>query len=153
MYRRAGMADVGEIAKIPNMDLSENEIKSYINGRLKYIYVYENENLDIIGASIFGADDIDDDEYDSEIFGLYSGDSENKDIIDTEMIFQTKKELFQKGYRSLIVWCDENNTEKRRLLKSSGGVEAKKRIVKDRVEIAYTYELFEYPDDEEEKEV
>ena len=144
MYRKADMSDIDKIVKIPSMNLTEAEIKNYINNDQKYLYVYENEEKDIVNATFFGCDGVDDDDYDSEIYGMYTRNIKDKDIINSEVLFETKKELFEKGYRSLIVWCDEKNEKMRRFLKSSGGVESKKREKNNRIEVAYTYELLDY---------
>ena len=144
MYRKADMSDIDKIVKIPSMNLTEAEIKNYINNDQKYLYVYENEEKDIVNATFFGCDGVDDDDYDSEIYGIYTRNIKDKDIINSEVLFETKKELFEKGYRSLIVWCDEKNEKMRKFLKSSGGVESKKRENNNRIEVAYTYELLDY---------
>ena len=146
MYRKAEISDIEKIKRIPSIDLTEEEIMKYINNDLRYLYVYENEDKDIISASFFGTDEIDDDDYDSEIYGIYTRNVKNKDVINSEVLFETKKELFDKGYRNLIVWCDEKNEKMRKFLKSSGGVESKKRENNNKIEVAYTYELLDYSD-------
>ncbi len=146
MYRKAEISDIEKIKRIPSIDLTEEEIMKYINNDLRYLYVYENEDKDIISASFFGTDEIDDDDYDSEIYGIYTRNIKNKDVINSEVLFETKKELFDKGYRNLIVWCDEKNEKMRKFLKSSGGVESKKRENNNKIEVAYTYELLDYSD-------
>lgn len=146
MYRKAEISDIDKIKSIPSINLTEDEIKKYINNDLRYLYVYENEDKDIISASFFGTDEIDDDDYDSEIYGIYTRNIKNKDVINSEVLFETKKELFDKGYRNLIVWCDEKNEKMRKFLKSSGGVESKKRENNNKIEVAYTYELLDYSD-------
>ncbi len=146
MYRRANLNDIDEIMKIVNIPISEEEIKQSLNSDLKYLYVYENEKDKIVGATLFGADSVDDDDYDSEIYGIFAKKNENEDVIKSEILFETKKELFEKGYRSLIVWCDDNDEHTKKFLRSSGGREAKKRENNKRIEIAYTYELYDYPD-------
>ena len=146
MYRKAEISDIEKIKRIPSIDLTEEEIMKYINNDLRYLYVYENEDKDIISASFFGTDEIDDDDYDSEIYGIYTRNIKNKDVINSAVLFETKKELFDKGYRNLIVWCDEKNEKMRKFLKSSGGVESKKRENNNKIEVAYTYELLDYSD-------
>lgn len=146
MYRKAEVSDIEKIKRIPSIDLTEEEIMKYINNDLRYLYVYENEEKDIVSASFFGTDEIDDDDYDSEIYGIYTRNIKNKDVINSEVLFETKKELFDKGYRNLIVWCDEKNEKMRKFLKSSGGVESKKRENNNKIEVAYTYELLDYSD-------
>lgn len=141
MYRRASLADIDEILKIPSIDFSKEYMKDYLKNDDKYIYVYENENNNIINATFFGADDVDNDSYDSEIYGIYTRNVKDRDNINTEILFQTKRELFEKGYRNLIVWCDEKNDKMRNFLKSSGGIESKKRENNNKIEVAYTYEL------------
>lgn len=146
MYRKAEVSDIEKIKRIPSIDLTEEEIMKYINNDLRYLYVYENEEKDIVSASFFGTDEIDDDDYDSEIYGIYTRNIKNKDVINSEVLFETKRELFDKGYRNLIVWCDEKNEKMRKFLKSSGGVESKKRENNNKIEVAYTYELLDYSD-------
>lgn len=146
MYRRANLNDIDEIKKMANISISEEEIKQSLNSDIKYLYVYENEKDKIVGATFFGADSIDDDDYDSEIYGIYTKCNEDKDTIKSEILFETKKELFEKGYRNLIVWCDDNDEQTKKFLKSSGGKETKKRENNKKIEIAYTYELIDYPD-------
>lgn len=146
MYRRANVTDVDEIVKIPNIDFSKEEIIEYLKNGAKYLYVYENEDNNIVNATFFGSDAIDDDSYDSEIYGMYTRNVKNKEIVNSEVLFHTKKELFEKGYRNLIVWCDEKNEKMKKFLKSSGGIESKKRENNNRIEVAYTYELIDYPE-------
>ena len=146
MYRKAEISDIEKIKRIPSIDLTEEEIMKYINNDLRYLYVYENEDKDIISASFFGTDEIDDDDYDSEIYGIYTRNIKNKDVINSEVLFETKKELFDKGYRNLIVWCDEKNEKMRKFLKSSGGVESKTRENHQKIEVADPYELLDYSD-------
>ena len=146
MYRKAEISDIDKIKSIPSINLTEDEIKKYINNYLRYLYLYENDEKDIVSASFFGTDEIDDDDYDSEIYGIYTRNIKNKDVINSEVLFETKRELFDKGYRNLIVWCDEKNEKMRKFLKSSGGVESKKRENNNKIEVAYTYELLDYSD-------
>lgn len=143
MFRRAGIADVDEISRIPNITFSKDEIREYIKNDDKYLYVYE-ENSNIVNATFFGSDDVDNDSYDSEIYGIYTRNVKNKETINTEVIVSTKKELFEKGYRNLIIWCDEKNEKMKDFLKNSGGIESKKRMNNEKIEIAYTYELLDY---------
>ena len=146
MYRRANVTDVDEIVKIPSKDFSKEEIIEYLKNGAKYLYVYENEENNIVNATFFGSDAIDDDSYDSEIYGMYTRNVKNKEVVNSEVLFHTKKELFEKGYRNLIVWCDEKNEKMKKFLKSSGGIESKKRENNNRIEVAYTYELIDYPE-------
>ena len=147
MYRRANVTDVDEIAKIPSIDFSKEEIIEYLKNGAKYLYVYENEENNIVNATFFGSDAIDDDSYDSEIYGMYTRNVKNKEVVNSEVLFHTKKELFETGYRNLIVWCDEKNEKMKKFLKSSGGIESKKRENNNRIEFTYTYELIVYPEE------
>ncbi len=144
MYRIARKTDVENILKIPELTLSREELERYLNNRAKYLYVYENDDNNIVGATFFGSDGVDDDDYDSEIYGIYTKDIESKDVVCSEILFQTKKELFEKGYRNLIVWVDEDNSSTRKILESAGGVECKTRQNDDRIQIAYSYALVDY---------
>lgn len=146
MYRRASKADIDEIIKIPNINKSKDELERYLSKGYQYLYVYEKENNSIVGASFFGADDIDDDDYDSEVYGIYTRNVKDKDIINAEILFDTKKELFNLGYRNLIIWCDEKNEKKKKYLQSSGGIESRKRENNGRIEVAYTYDLVDLSD-------
>lgn len=141
MYRRANMSDIEEIVKIPNINKSKEEIEKYLSQRYKYLYVYEGNNNSIVSASFFGADDIDDDDYDSEVYGIYTRNVKDKDIINAEVLYDTKKELFDLGFRNLIIWCDEKNDKKRKYLQSSGGIESRKRENNGKIEVAFTYDL------------
>lgn len=149
MYRKANIGDIEEIVKIPNINKSREEIESYINKGYKYLYVYEKDNNSIVGASFFGADEIDDDDYDSEVYGFYTKNVKDKDTINAELLFDTKKELFNLGYRNLIIWCDEKNEKKKRYLQASGGIESRKRENNGRIEVAYTYALVDLNEFEE----
>ena len=55
-------------------------------------------------------------------------------------MFDTKQELFNLGYRNLIVWCEENGKLQKYLI-SSGGRETKKREINGKIQTAYTYTL------------
>ena len=143
MYRKASIADIEEIMKIPELNFTKDEIKDYLKNGSKFLYVYENDSNDILNATFFGTDEIEDDYYDSEIYGMYTRNIKNKDYINSEVIENTKKELFEKGFRNLIVWCDENNDKMRKLLESSGGVESKTRQLDNKIQVAYSYELKE----------
>ena len=70
MYRKANINDIDKIVEIPNIGLSKEEIKEFMKNDDKYLYVYENEDNNIVSATFFGSDDVDDDDYDSEIYGL-----------------------------------------------------------------------------------
>lgn len=141
MYRRANKADIDEIIKIPNINKSKDELERYLDKGYKYLYVYEKENNSIAGVSFFGADDVDDDDYDSEVYGIYTRNVKDKDTISAELLFDTKRELFNLGYRNLIIWCDDKNEKKKKNLQSSGGIESRKREINGRIEVAYTYNL------------
>lgn len=147
MFRKANESDVEEIVKIPHINFSRNEILEYIRNNTKYLYVYENENNNIINATFFGSDEIDDDDYDSEIYGIFTKNVKDKDVVNSEVLFQTKKELFEKGYRNLIIWCDDRNEKMKSFFKSLGGIESKKRENNNKIEVAYTYKLIDYPEE------
>lgn len=147
MYRRANITDVEEIVKIPSIHYSKEEIMEYLKNGAKYLYVYENEENNIVNATFFGSDAVDNDDYDSEIYGIYTRNVKNKEVVNSEVLYHTKKELFEKGYRNLIVWCDEKNEKMKKFLKSSGGIESKKRENNNKIEVAYTYELIDYPEE------
>ena len=146
MYRKASKGDIDEIIKIPNINKTKEELEKYIDRGYKYLYVYEKENSNIVGATFFGSDDIDDDEYDSEIYGFYTKNLKDKDTVNAELLFDTKKELFNLGYRNLIVWCDEKNEKKKKYLLASGERESRKRENNGKIEIAYTYNLVDLSD-------
>ena len=146
MYRKASKGDIDEIIKIPNINKTKEELEKYIDRGYKYLYVYEKENSNIVGATFFGSDDIDDDEYDSEIYGFYTKNVKDKDTVNAELLFDTKKELFNLGYRNLIVWCDEKNEKKKKYLLASGGRESRKRENNGKIEIANTYNLVDLSD-------
>lgn len=140
MYRRANRVDLEDIAKLPGVNKSIDELKNYMSKGYRFLYVYENTDNDIIGASFFGADDVEDDIYDAEIYGIYTKNIKSKENVATEILFNTKQELFDLGYRNLIVWCKDNNPIKKCLI-SCGGKESKKREINGEVQTAYTYEL------------
>lgn len=146
MYRRANVNDIDKIVEIPNIGLSKEEIKEFMKNDDKYLYVYENEDNNIVSATFFGSDDVDDDDYDSEIYGIYTRNVKNKDTVNSEVLFETKKQLFDRGYRSLIVWCDESNEKMRKFLESSGGIESRKRENNNKIQVAYTYRLVDFSD-------
>ena len=146
MYRKANVNDIDKIVEIPNIGLSKEEIKEFMKNDDKYLYVYENEENSIVSATFFGSDDVDDDNYDSEIYGIYTRNVKNKDTVNSEVLFETKKQLFDKGYRSLIVWCDESNEKMRKFLESSGGIESRKRENNNKIQVAYTYRLVDFSD-------
>ena len=146
MYRKANVNDIDKIVEIPNIGLSKEEIKEFMKNDDKYLYVYENEENNIVSATFFGSDDVDDDNYDSEIYGIYTRNVKNKDTVNSEVLFETKKQLFDKGYRSLIVWCDESNEKIRKFLESSGGIESRKRENNNKIQVAYTYRLVDFSD-------
>lgn len=140
MYRRASKMDLDDISKLPGINKSVDELEKYLQKGYKFLYVYENAVNNIIGASLFGADDIDDDSYDSEIYGIYTRNVKDKESITAEILFDTKQELFNLGYRNLIVWCEENGKLQKYLI-SSGGRETKKREINGKIQTAYTYTL------------
>ena len=146
MYRKANVNDIDKIVEIPNIGLSKEEIKEFMKNDDKYLYVYENEENNIVSATFFGSDDVDDDDYDSEIYGIYTRNVKNKDTVNSEVLFETKKQLFDRGYRSLIVWCDESNEKMRKFLESSGGIESRKRENNNKIQVAYTYRLVDFSD-------
>ncbi len=141
MYRRAIKTDIDEIIKIPGVKYSKEELESFLKNGYKYLYVYENTNNTIVGASIFGSDEVDDDDYDSEIYGMYIKNVKDKDTINAEMLFETKQQLFDMGFRNLIVWVDDNNEKMQKYLVASGGKETKKREFNGKIQTAYTYAL------------
>ena len=109
MYRRASKADIDEILKIPNLNKSKDELERYLSKGYQYLYVYEKENNSIVGASFFGADDIDDDDYDSEVYGIYTRNVKDKDIINAEILFDTKKELFNLRFQNATNQLDNTS--------------------------------------------
>jgi hypothetical protein len=139
MYRKANISDIENIVKITNNKITKQEIVEFIQRGQNYLYVYEQENS-IVGATFFGAQDIEEYDYDSEVFGIYSMKN-NEETINAELLFDTKKELFNMGYRKLVIWCDENNDKLRKSLQSSGGIETKQRENEGNIQIAYSYEL------------
>ena len=70
MYRKASKGDIDEIIKIPNINKTKEELEKYIDRGYKYLYVYEKENSNIVGATFFGSDDIDDRIDDPEVEGV-----------------------------------------------------------------------------------
>lgn len=146
MYRRATIDDLEEIEKIAENKITKDTLLSTFKGNEKYVYVFESDNSNILGVTYFGSDDVDNDDFDSEVFGIYTINNELKDAIKAEMIFQTKRELYSKGYRNLIIWCNDEDEESKKLFKGVGGIETKKRDKDNLVEVAYSFELFEYPD-------
>lgn len=140
MYRKAIKTDLESVSKLPGITKSVEELEKYIKKGYKFLYVYENIDSNIVGASFFGADEVDDDDYDSEIYGIYTKNIKNKEDITEEILFDTKQELFNLGYRNLIVWCEDDNKFKK-YLTSSGGKETKKRELNGKIQTAYTYNL------------
>lgn len=140
MYRKANISDIENIVKITNNKITKQEIVEFIQKGQNYLYVYEQENS-IVGATFFGAQDIEEFDYDSEVFGLYTKNLKNKDIIHAELLFDTKKELFNMGYRKLVIWADETDENLRKSLQSSGGKEIKQRENDGNIQIAYSYDL------------
>lgn len=142
MYRKANISDIENIVKITNNKITKQEIVEFIQKGQNYLYVYEQENS-IVGATFFGAQDIEEFDYDSEVFGLYTKNLKNKDIIHAELLFDTKKELFNMGYRKLVIWADEEDESLRKSLQSSGGKEVKQRENDGSIQIAYSYDLID----------
>lgn len=142
MYRKANISDIENIVKITNNKITKQEIVEFIQKGQNYLYVYEQENS-IVGATFFGAQDIEEFDYDSEVFGLYTKNLKNKDIIHAELLFDTKKELFNMGYRKLVIWADEEDESLRKSLQSSGGKEIKQRENDGNIQIAYSYDLID----------
>lgn len=142
MYRKANISDIENIVKITNNKITKQEIVEFIQKGQNYLYVYEQENS-IVGATFFGAQDIEEFDYDSEVFGLYTKNLKNKDMIHAELLFDTKKELFNMGYRKLVIWADEEDESLRKSLQSSGGKEIKQRENDGNIQIAYSYDLID----------
>lgn len=140
MFRKASLSDIDEIMKIPNINSTKHELRQYLKNGEKFLYVFEEKN-NIVNATFFGSDDVDDDEYDSEVYGIYTKDVVRKDEINKEVLDEAKKALFEKGYRRLIIWCDEDNDEMRKMLEKSGGLESRSRQKNDKLQIAYAYTL------------
>lgn len=147
MYRKATFNDLDEIKKIANNNITKDILESTFNGEEKYVYVLENEELKIVGVTYFGSDDVDNDDFDSEIFGIYTvTNNELAQNFKAEMIFQTERTLYEKGYRNLIVWCDDDDEESKKIYRGIGGMETKKRDKDNHVQVAYSFELIDYPD-------
>ena len=91
-----------------NNKITKQEIVEFIQRGQNYLYVYEQDE-GIVGATFFGAQDIEEYDYDSEVFGLYTKNTKDKDMIHAELLFDTKKELFNMGYRKLVIWADETD--------------------------------------------
>ena len=142
MYRKANISDIENIVAMTNNKLTKQEIVEFIQKGQNYLYVYEQENS-IVGATFFGAQDIEEYDYDSEVYGLYTRNTKNKDIIHAELLFDTKKELFNMGYRKLVIWADETDENLRKSLQSSGGKEVKQRENDGAIQIAYSYDLID----------
>ena len=140
MYRKANISDIENIVAMTNNKLTKQEIVEFIQKGQNYLYVYEQENS-IVGATFFGAQDIEEYDYDSEVFGLYTKNTKDKDMIHAELLFDTKKELFNMGYRKLVIWADETDENLRKSLQSSGGKEVKQRENDGAIQIAYSYDL------------
>ena len=140
MYRKANISDIENIVKITNNKITKQEIVEFIQRGQNYLYVYEQDE-GIVGATFFGAQDIEEYDYDSEVFGLYARNSKDKDMIHAELLFDTKKELFNMGFRKLVIWADETDENLRKSLQSSGGKEIKQRENEGSIQIAYSYDL------------
>ena len=142
MYRKANISDIENIVKITNNKITKQEIVEFIQRGQNYLYVYEQDE-GIVGATFFGAQDIEEYDYDSEVFGLYTKNTKDKDMIHAELLFDTKKELFNMGYRKLVIWADETDENLRKSLQSSGGKEVKQRENDGAIQIAYSYDLID----------
>lgn len=151
MYRKANISDIENIVAMTNNKLTKQEIVEFIQKGQNYLYVYEQENS-IVGATFFGAQDIEEYDYDSEVFGLYTKNSKDKDMIHAELLFDTKKELFNMGYRKLVIWADETDENLRKSLQSSGGKEIKQRENEGSIQIAYSYDLVDLSEMEKDVE-
>ncbi len=151
MYRKANISDIENIVAMTNNKLTKQEIVEFIQRGQNYLYVYEQENS-IVGATFFGAQDIEEYDYDSEVFGLYTKNSKDKDMIHAELLFDTKKELFNMGYRKLVIWADETDENLRKSLQSSGGKEIKQRENEGSIQIAYSYDLVDLSEMEKDVE-
>lgn len=151
MYRKANISDIENIVAMTNNKLTKQEIVEFIQRGQNYLYVYEQENS-IVGATFFGAQDIEEYDYDSEVFGLYTKNSKDKDMIHAELLFDTKKELFNMGYRKLVIWADETDENLRKYLQSSGGKEIKQRENEGSIQIAYSYDLVDLSEMEKDVE-
>ncbi|MBR2785558.1 MAG: hypothetical protein IKD74_06215 [Clostridia bacterium] len=151
MYRKANISDIENIVAMTNNKLTKQEIVEFIQKGQNYLYVYEQENS-IVGATFFGAQDIEEYDYDSEVFGLYTKNSKDKDMIHAELLFDTKKELFNMGYRKLVIWADETDEKLRKSLQSSGGKEIKQRENEGSIQIAYSYDLVDLSEMEKDVE-
>lgn len=151
MYRKANISDIENIVAMTNNKLTKQEIVEFIQKGQNYLYVYEQENS-IVGATFFGAQDIEEYDYDSEVFGLYTKNTKDKDMIHAELLFDTKKELFNMGYRKLVIWADETDENLRKSLQSSGGKEVKQRENDGAIQIAYSYDLIDLSEMEKDVE-
>ena len=151
MYRKANISDIENIVKITNNKITKQEIVEFIQRGQNYLYVYEQDE-GIVGATFFGAQDIEEYDYDSEVFGLYARNSKDKDMIHAELLFDTKKELFNMGYRKLVIWADETDENLRKSLQSSGGKEIKQRENEGNIQIAYSYDLVDLSEMEKDVE-
>ena len=147
MYRRATINDLEEVEKIADNNITKDILLSTFKGNEKYVYVFETDALDILGVMYFGSDDVDNDDFDSEVYGIYAINNELKETIKAEMLFQAKKELYSKGYRNLIIWCNDEDEESKKLYKGVGGIETKKRDNNNEVEVAYSFRLIDYPEE------
>ena len=151
MYRKANISDIENIVKITNNKITKQEIVEFIQRGQNYLYVYEQDE-GIVGATFFGAQDIEEHDYDSEEFVLYTKNSKDKDMIHAELLFDTKKELFNIGFRKLVIWADETDENLRKSLQSSGGKEIKQRENEGNIQIAYSYDLVDLSEMEKDVE-
>ena len=151
MYRKANISDIENIVKITNNKITKQEIVEFIQRGQNYLYVYEQDE-GIVGATFFGAQDIEEYDYDSEVFGLYARNSKDKDMIHAELLFDTKKELFNMGYRKLVIWANETDELLRKSLQASGGKEVKQRENDGAIQIAYSYDLVDLSEMEKDVE-
>lgn len=151
MYRKANINDIEKIVKITDNKLTKQEIVDFIQRGKNYLYVYEQESA-IVGVTFFGAQDIEEYDYDSEVYGLYTKNSKDKDIISAELLFDTKKELFNLGFRRLVIWANEEDNTLRKSLQASGGKEVKQRENDGAIQIAYSYDLVDLSEIEKDVE-
>lgn len=151
MYRKANINDIEKIVKITDNKLTKQEIVEFIQKGQNYLYVYEQEN-GIVGATFFGAQDIEEYDYDSEVYAFYTKNTKDKDIISAELLFDTKKELFNMGFRKLVIWADEEDGTLRKSLQASGGRETKQRENDGNIQIAYSYDLIDLSEMEKDVE-
>jgi len=141
MYRGAKKEDIDEIVKIDNVDMSKRKIEDILRDDQQYVFVYAKDDNKILGVSFAKSQDIEEYDYDSEIYGIYTKNVKDRDLITSDLLYNTQKELFNLGFRNLVIWCNEKDKKQRKNLEASGGVEAKQRENNGQIQIAYRYEL------------